>query len=654
MPGSRKAANMLKAKTPRKRKTKKRGSARTPVSFRGVAIFLLLLVVGLIGVTGYIQSTSKDTIIDGVRIATIDVSGLTPDEARDAIADVVANFSVTYADEHTEYDIALSTPPDAGAPLVTFDIDGAVQKAFAVGHTTDPFTALYQRGKTSLFDTNIPLGHVLDEPAFTDKLTERFGRMLENARDARLIVTIDESDEVSVTVEDEASGAALNLKTLISDTRTRITRLSPSPIMVLVRQEFPSVTRADVEPLIDDVPSILARAPLDVVAKEKEWTISKEKIATWISAVTERDGTRLTLDADAVEEYLVSRGDIINKEPVDAIFRVEDDRVVEFQPSIDGEMLDIPTSYDRIVTALLNEQGLTEEEEGPIELPILAVHPRITTAKSNRWGISDILGVGESNFRGSPSNRRVNIRVGADLLDGILIPPGEELALIELLKPFNGENGYLQELVIKEGETKPEYGGGLCQIGTTTFRAVLNAGLPVISRRNHSYRVPYYERDGDGNYMGPGKDATIYDPAPDFRFLNDTDNTVLFETEIIGYNKLRFTLWGKDDGRVAEESEVEVWNVRPPPEKKIIKTTELTPGEEKCTESPHSGASTNFTYTVTYPDGEVKEEDFTSHYKPWGEVCLLGVTEEELAADETDLGEVTDLPTADASGVSGE
>lgn len=652
MPTSGKVTNILKAKTPRTRKTKKHGDSRTPVSFRGVVIFLLLLLTGFIGVSGYVQNALKDTIINGVYIAAIDVSGLTPDEAHDAIADVVKGFSVTYTDEHTEYDLALSSQQDTGAPLVTFDIDRAIQDAFAVGRATNPFSALYQRGKTSLFGADIPLRHTLDEAALTGRITERFGRMLENVKDAKLIVTLNDADEISITIEDEVAGAMLNLTSLISDTRVRIMRLSRSPVLVLTRQELPSVTRADIEPLMDGVPSILERTPLDVIAKDKEWTISKKKIASWISA--DADSARLTLDVDAVREYLISRAELIDVEPADAVFTMEDGRVTEFRPSIDGEILDILTSYDRLVGALITERGLTNEEDGPLNLPVLTILPRITTAQANPWGISDILGVGESNFRGSPRNRRINIARGADLLDGLVIPPGDELSLIKSLKPFNDANGYLEELVIKGNETKPEYGGGLCQIGTTAFRAVLDAGLPVTARRSHSYRVPYYERDGDGNYMGPGVDATLYDPNPDFRFLNDTGSHVILTTEIVNNDKLRFTLWGKDDGRTAERSEVRVWNVTPPPEKRIIRTTALPPGKEKCTESPHSGASTNFTYTVTYPDGEVKEEDFTSYYRPWGKVCLLGVTEEELAADEAGLGEVTELPTADASGVSGE
>ena len=69
----------------------------------------------------------------------------------------------------------------------------------------------------------------------------------------------------------------------------------------------------------------------------------------------------------------------------------------------------------------------------------------------------------------------------------------------------------------------PEYGGGLCQIGTTVFRAAVNSGLPITERRPHAYRVVYYEP--------AGFDATIYDPRPDLRFINDTENYILIQTK---------------------------------------------------------------------------------------------------------------------------
>ena len=120
-------------------------------------------------------------------------------------------------------------------------------------------------------------------------------------------------------------------------------------------------------------------------------------------------------------------------------------------------------------------------------------------------------------------------------------------SLIAALRPFTLEDGYFPEMVIKGDEIKPEVAGGLCQIGTTTFRAAMNSGLPIVERQNHSLVVNYYNDPSNGK---PGTDATIYEPAPDLKFLNDTGHYILFEAKMNEDDKsLKYTFWGTADGR---------------------------------------------------------------------------------------------------------
>jgi len=105
------------------------------------------------------------------------------------------------------------------------------------------------------------------------------------------------------------------------------------------------------------------------------------------------------------------------------------------------------------------------------------------------------------------------------------------------------KEGYLPELVIKKGETIPEYGGGLCQVSSTAFRGAVQAGLEITERQNHAYPVRYYSPQGT--------DATIYPPHPDLRFKNNTPAYILIQTKIKG-NKLYFEFYGSDDGRKVE------------------------------------------------------------------------------------------------------
>ena len=302
----------------------------------------------------------------------------------------------------------------------------------------------------------------------------------------------------------------------------------------------------------------------------------------------------------------------IDKPAQNGRFEIKDGVVTEKSAGISGQLVDVEKTSAALATAWL---GAT-----PVEANVVMASqpPDVTGVDTSRLGQLEILGTGHSNFAGSPKNRRHNIATGAAALHGLLIKPGEEFSLANALGPIEASTGYLPELVIKGDKTIPEYGGGLCQIGTTTFRAAMAAGLPITERRAHSYNVSYYLENGK-----PGTDATIYPPHPDLRFTNDTGRYILIQTRIEG-SDIYFDFWGTKDGRTAERTTPRVWDwVDPPPTKEIV-STELSPGERKCTERAHRGVKAEFSYTIKYADSTVKEQTFRSVYKPWQEVCLVG------------------------------
>ena len=152
-----------------------------------------------------------------------------------------------------------------------------------------------------------------------------------------------------------------------------------------------------------------------------------------------------------------------------------------------------------------------------------------------------LLARGESSFAGSPANRIHNIVVATEKYNGLVLMPGEEFSFNQYLGNVDGANGYLPELVIKENVTTPEFGGGICQVSTTAFRAAMQAGLKITTRKSHSYPVAYYG--------APGYDATIYPGSVDLQFTNDTGNPVLIKTRVVG-TKVIFDIYGTSDGRI--------------------------------------------------------------------------------------------------------
>ncbi len=346
------------------------------------------------------------------------------------------------------------------------------------------------------------------------------------------------------------------------------------------------------------------------------WDLPKETLARWITFKRESGAARLGLDAEKIKQFIEEKKipAMIEIETKNAKFVYKDDKVVEFQASTTGKKI----NYD--LTAKSFERFFFGADKNGIvtaEIVVDIQEPQIITGQANTLGIEEKISEGKTNFTDSPKNRIHNIKNGASIIDGLIIQSGEMFSLNSALGEVSQATGFKAELVIKGDKTTPEFGGGLCQIATTLFRAAMNAGLPIIARTNHSYRVSYYEPP-------VGMDATVYNPSPDLKFINDTQAPILIQSKIEGVN-LTFEFWGKKDGRTVEMSMPVIFNITQPEPTKIVETTELKPGEKKCTEKPHKGADAYFDYKVTYPNGEVKEKRFKSHYRAWREVCLVGV-----------------------------
>lgn len=238
------------------------------------------------------------------------------------------------------------------------------------------------------------------------------------------------------------------------------------------------------------------------------------------------------------------------------------------------------------------------------------------TVAANTLGITELVAEGKTNFKGSPTNRRFNLTLGSQKLNGLIIKPGETFSLVGALGPIDAAHGWKSELVIKGPKITPEFGGGLCQVATTLFRTVLNAGLPVVERHNHSLRIHYYEPP-------VGLDATIYEPKPDLRFTNDYTSALLLQTRVDG-NDLIYDFYGTKDSRTVDLPEPKVYNKTGIPPTQNITTTDLKPGEKKCQAPGHPGADATATYTVTYSDGHTNKQVFQSHYRALPVICQVG------------------------------
>lgn len=252
----------------------------------------------------------------------------------------------------------------------------------------------------------------------------------------------------------------------------------------------------------------------------------------------------LKLDADAVQERL---GAIIQSfyiAPVDATatFDLNSEGYFVFTSEKSGRKADAAE-----LTRLLQE-AVQREESATLELSVTTLDPAYTEQQARAE--HRLISTFTTSFAKSPLNasgRVFNIKKAASLINGYVVAPDEEFNTNKVLGPRNAQTGWKTAPGIREGRYEQEYGGGVCQVSTTLFNAVLMADLTVTERQPHSW---------PSGYVDIGRDATISTGGPNFRFVNNTGHDLYVVAETTKEKKLNISIYGKPlyDDRVVKIS----------------------------------------------------------------------------------------------------
>lgn len=627
----------------------------------------------------------RERVLPGAQVGTIPVGGLDRNELTSflqAVGDRLVSHGLrfSYQAEGGQKNFFLSpviVTESAAIELMTIDVERSVAELIAYGKDGDVWQRAVQALQSRWTRPRLALTNIMiDAERIRRELQAELGKYETPVRHATVRVTA--LEPLAYERVSAAPGRVFDYEQAISALRAAWSRLEPAAITVTERPVAPHILDAEVEAILPRLPAVLAPGGLvlsykdSITRQTREWTITPSRLADWLTVQRLDEAPAFGLDESAVRQYLettVSPAVAVEARDAKFVIDKETGKVTEFQGSRPGREADLAAAYKALNDIILQRARHDEGppaggaspasppmgEAGAVSLAVTSIEPKLTTGAVNNLGISEVLGIGHSNFSGSPGNRIKNIRHAARKLNGVLIKPGEEFSAIKYTEPFTEEDGYLPELVIKGNELKPEIGGGLCQIGTTLFRMAMNSALPITERRNHSLVVSYYNDLENGL---PGTDATMYEPAPDFRFKNDTGQAVLIQTEADEKTgDLFFTLWGASDGRKGWFDAPAVKRWIEPGDTQIVPTPKLAVGEKKCQKS-FRGAEAGFTYHRLLPDGTPEDRVFSSYYRPLPEICLIGVKEEDLdsicdphepcyqekKSHEIDVNQVADVP----------
>jgi vancomycin resistance protein YoaR len=574
-----------------------------------LAFGALLLAAGAV-VLLYGERELYDRIYPNIAVRGAPLGGDTIHSARAELAQRYAPFltspiELVYGDR--------SWHPGADELGLSLAIDAAVEQAHTIGRgaaRTDNLRTIRAAWGQGV---DLPLHVQIDQAAIQRYLLSVVRAVEHEPRNAELRL-----DGPQIVFTPEAWGTQALIDETVAEITAALQGLEPTRIELRTRTLEPQVRDADLTPTLAQLQTMLA-GPITLSGPDgKRWEWPADQVATWLSLrPAERDGRPaldLLVDRAAIRSALV---------PIAAAVKQEGDlpRVawnagapIITTPGTTGLGLDATQALALVDAALVG---------GPraISLPRKAIPPPVTEANLASLGLREPVGVGLSSFANSEQYRITNIRAGARQMNGRLIPPGGSFSFNDNLGPVTAETGFVEGLAIIDNRTQKEWGGGLCQVSTTVFRAAFWGGLPIAERHEHSFRIGWYEELGEP----PGLDAAIFTGVQDMRFVNDTGGWLLMESSVdLSRQRLAITLYGSPTQReVALDYQV-IERTPKPEEPLYIDDPELPAGTQRKTDTARDGLKVEVYRVVREAGTVIARDTFATTFKPWPDIYVRG------------------------------
>ena len=502
----------------------------------------IAILIGIIFIIGILISTifafaniNKNTIVSGVKIEGIDVSGLSAEEAKGKLETIYTEKLETEIPvQYNEYETTIN----ANLFETKYNIEDAVKKAVEIGKEGNIFENNYKILFALIGKQDIKVEMQLNEEA-AKKIIEDLGTNL--------------------------PGVVIESSYYIEDNKLIITKGQAG-------------VKIDTDKLLEEL---------------KEKLKGTEKITDYITIpVTEEQPTAIDIDKIHEEIY---------KEVKDAYYT---QNPFEIHPEEEGIDFDVEAAKKAL-----------EEDKEEYEIDLKITKPKVTTSQIGTEAFPDQLATFRTNYDGGDKDRTTNLQLACNKINGKVVMPNETFSYNKTLGARTAAAGYKNAKVYEAGQVVDGIGGGICQISTTLYNAVLRANLEIVERRNHQFVTSYVEA---------GMDATVVYGMTDFKFKN----TRKYPVKIIASAKngvATVSLYG------IKESEEYTFSFRTvtvstiPTSTKYIDDTTLPAGTEKVKQKGANGKKTE-TYMTKMLNGKIVETKILSRdtYDAMQRIVLRG------------------------------
>ncbi len=562
---------------------------------RGLLVGLGLLT-GLILGWAVFERYHRERVFAGVEAAGISVGGLTLDEATARIAARAQNLTppqltLKAGQETLEVSaVELGWKPDARA---------TAERAFAVGRSQFAERIAALRGQVK-----VPLVPSVNPEALEKRLQQIAGSLEYPPTDARVVF-----QDGQFRVMPEKAGLKLDIQSAIE---TYLRHPQQTVLEFFPKTITPRLTAPMLEPVARKANELLR--PVNLVYTEPRQaggtrvhrhTLSAHEVAALLDVQEE-----VRINAKALGKTLAKIAVRHDRLPVDARYIVNSQGELVVRPEVEGWKMNQPETRKRL------EHELLRPDKNEYSLNVVPKPALVRAADLPKAENLQLLAEATTYYAGSATERIANVHAAARNLDGYVVPPGGIFDFNQAVGQITLENGFKEALVISGGRTLKGVGGGVCQVSTTAFRALYLAGLPILERNPHAYRVRWYDNI-------PGFDAAVYQPYLNLRARNDTPGPLVVRSTVTSTTHT-VRIYGVPDGRQVVVSKPVILLRTPHPPPQYIAEPSLPPGQVKQVDWAVDGYRIRITRTVARPDGRVEVDQLHSNFRPWRAVYQVG------------------------------
>jgi vancomycin resistance protein YoaR len=570
-----------------------------PIRRLGALSFVALMLASLVAalavltlVRGYML---RDSVLPGVRVAGVDVGGLSRSDARGRIESRLG------ARLSQAIDLSLGGGVFTVTPSNLFTVDAAATEKLAYDSARGSFLE-----RIAALTVPFAAGQDVEPVLRVNSSAVTALRKELEARTHRPVSARISMKGLEPVVRAGKAGTSVDEATVLVLLRDAALKELPS-VRVPLQALTPMITTSAAEAAARQARTAVS-APVALHFHHRDvGQLGPKTIASLLRFRAEGGEYRVLLAAPGLREELAPLVKSYTKDPVDASFRIDGKRARVVKGK-NGTTLDVPAAQDAVLAAA----ALQDDREARIGLT--ALEPKLTTAEAKELGIRRQVSTFTTDMGVSSSNRIWNVHLMADYIDGTIIKPGQTFSFNKTVGERTTERGFREGQMILGSLLLPAIGGGVCQTATTLFNNALQLGLPIKERRNHSWYISHYPI---------GRDATVNWGGPDFKFTNDLDRALLIKSSYTD-STLTFTFFGTNPHRKVDLRTGSQTNFTSPKPSYAYDPAAPQGSIRTVTGSHESGFDITVYRKVSERGKVIRKDSFVSHYVAVGDTIIYG------------------------------